>query len=297
MSPNFLSDSEVCAIMVTYNPDIPELRKNINAVKDQVGFVYVVDNSTENSVKSKMKKILDAENLEIISNQNNYGIAYAQNQGIKKGIEKKYQAFLFLDQDSYIEKNTVSRLVDSHNKLYSQGKLVGLVGPVAFNKDKSIEDTYHVKRKLSHDYIEVKQTLSSGSLISKETLVAVGMMEEELFIDLVDYEWCWRAKKKGFSTYIIPEIKLAHRLGEGRKKLIGLEFGIPAPIRHYYQYRNTLQMMTRSYVPTEFKIKYVFLLPVKFVLYTSLISSRKYRLKMIIKGIQDGLKRKSGKIS
>jgi rhamnosyltransferase len=38
--------------------------------------------------------------------------------------------------------------------------------------------------------------LSSGFFYSREVIEKIGLKNEDLFIDLVDWEWCWRARSK-----------------------------------------------------------------------------------------------------
>jgi len=122
-------------------------------------------------------------------------------------------------------------------------------------------------------------------------------MEEDLFIDLVDYEWCWRAEKLGFSTYVTNEVKMAHRLGEDRYHFLGKSIGVPSPIRHYYQFRNTIIMFNRSYVPLSFKLKYMLILPFKFFFFALFVNPRAVRFRMISKGIIDAFKGVKGDIN
>ncbi len=66
-------------------------------------------------------------------------------------------------------------------------------------------------------------------------------MEDSLFIDAVDSEYCWRIRHNGFLVIKNNDALLAHKLGDGKKKILGfLYVGVPSPIRHYYQVRNTL---------------------------------------------------------
>ena len=68
----------ICAGIVTYNPDIELLIKNINAISDQVNKVIIVDNGSINW-NNWSNRIL-SKNVEIIRNRNNDGIAKALNQ-------------------------------------------------------------------------------------------------------------------------------------------------------------------------------------------------------------------------
>ncbi len=61
----------------------------------------MVDNSTSQQISTLLiDKFNQYNNLHIITQGNNYGIAYAQNIGIKYGIEKKCNFFIEMDQDT-----------------------------------------------------------------------------------------------------------------------------------------------------------------------------------------------------
>ena len=48
-------------------------------------------------------------------------------------------------------------------------------------------------------------------------------------------------------------------IGNGHKKILFWEIGVPAPIRHYYQYRNSLDLMKIDYLSLNWKIKRIFI--------------------------------------
>ncbi|WP_312470525.1 glycosyltransferase family 2 protein [Neobacillus sp.] len=287
--------SETCAIIVTYNPDIIEFNENVKSIIKQVKEICIVDNSTLDSLQKEVMNFQESYSLHVISNKTNLGIAEAQNQGLEWALDHGFEAFLLLDQDSKLLDHTTERLLAHHNRLTEKDIKVACIGPLAFNRDKSEENVYHNYGENNEMIIEVEQTLSSGSLISREALVTIGNMESDLFIDLVDYEWCWRAKEKGYSTFIAQDVKLAHRLGDDRINFLGIKIGIPSPVRHYYQFRNTLKLLFRSYVPKNFKMKYVILLPIKYLVYPLLAKQGYLRFKMINKGIMDAVKGIKGK--
>lgn len=297
MAESTLTNQNVCGILVTYNPNIDELKENIGSVIHQVGGICIVDNSTDAILQNKVLDFQQEESLHVILNKGNFGIAAAQNIGMKWALQKGFDAFFLLDQDSKLMEETVSKLVGEYNYIVSQNQNIACIGPLAFDRDKTEEDVYHSYGSGDERIIKVHQTLSSGSLIPKDSFIHIGGMEEDLFIDLVDYEWCWRAEKMGFSTYVTKEVKMAHRLGEDRYHFLGKSIGVPSPIRHYYQFRNTLIMFTRSYVPFSFKLKYIPILLFKFFFFTLFVKPRSVRLRMISKGIMDALKGVKGDIN
>ena len=103
--------------------------------------------------------------------------------------------------------------------------------------------------------IEVDYVRNSMSLTSSEVLNIVGFMDNSLFIDGVDSEWCWRARVKGYRTFISEDSIIYHCLGKDDRRLLTKEITIPSPNRLFYQYRNFLWLLHRGYVPLRWKLK------------------------------------------
>src|SRR4051812_17348597 len=100
MAESIINIQDVCGIVVTYNPNIEELKENLESVIDQVGGICIVDNSTDVTLQNELLNFEKDKNLHVISNNGNFGIATAQNIGMKWALEKGYEAFFLLDQDS-----------------------------------------------------------------------------------------------------------------------------------------------------------------------------------------------------
>jgi len=78
----------VFGIVVTYNPNITILEKCINSLANQLNKIIIVDNTPGKC--EGLEKFKNLPNVEIIYLNNNYGIAYAQNVGIKKSFRRTY---------------------------------------------------------------------------------------------------------------------------------------------------------------------------------------------------------------
>ena len=134
-------------------------------------------------------------------------------------------------------------------------------------------------------------------MILHDVFLRIGGFEEDLFIDNVDFEWCWRAKTYGYPTYLADEISMGHRVGEGDINFIKIiKLQVPAPNRHYYRFRNTILLMKRSYTPLYFKIRSLILMSIELVVFTLLVKPKKRRFKMICRGIIDGVLGRKGKM-
>ncbi|GAD90057.1 hypothetical protein VHA01S_032_00070 [Vibrio halioticoli NBRC 102217] len=285
---------KVIPIVIAYFPDVIQLNKNINQllVSDYVSSVIVVDNSDNNSYE---KQTTDS-NIIITSLLDNKGIAEAQNIGISKAINLGCDYVLLLDQDSFISSSILHELVSIHKEITGNGLKLAAVGPRIYDvfTNKEVSPIIQKDKKSNRNYDIAKQIIASGKLIQVGVFEDIGFMESELFIDGVDHEWCWRAARLGYSVAIANNAIMPHTLGDRRINILGYNFKIGASIRLYYQVRNFIHLSKRNYTPFYWKIRNLVGFLVKAILYTFL-SDRNVRIRMLYKGLIDGIKGKFGR--
>ena len=80
----------ILAIIVTYNPNIVELKKNLNIIKNEFKELIIFDNNSKNI--SDLENICNDKNYILIKNEINYGLPYAYNYVIKMNFTK-YEYF------------------------------------------------------------------------------------------------------------------------------------------------------------------------------------------------------------
>ena len=176
--------------ITTYQPDLSRLKMNVEAISLQVDKVLIVDNGSAN-ISEIEQLIHDYDNLIIINNKENKGIAFAMNIIGEYAYENGYDWFLTLDQDSVCPKNMMkeySILVDSN---------IGIIAPyIKFNErfigqllrnNKSEGD----KRDSKQYAEEVLYAVSSGQLINTRIWKEADGFWDYLFIDYVDQEFCF----------------------------------------------------------------------------------------------------------
>jgi rhamnosyltransferase len=93
---------------------------------------------------------------------------------------------------------------------------------------------------------EILQAIASGKVLKVSTLDKIGLMNEELFIDWVDLEWCWRARARGFKIIGNADVIIKHQLGEISIDLFFREVNLRSPMRHYYITRNAFYLALHS---------------------------------------------------
>lgn len=200
------SKIKVACGIVSYNPNLSLLKRNIEAVRFQAVDIFVIDNGSDNI--NEVEKILgNYINVHLIKNKRNLGIAAALNQACKIAVEEGFQWILTLDQDSVCSPDFVEGLLKAKNKCLS----VGIVAPVII--DRNVGVIGH-----STDGIEkVRTCITSGALTNLKAWKKIGGFDEKMFIDSVDFDFCFRLRKAGYFVYQTNTVTLDHAIGDSKK--------------------------------------------------------------------------------
>lgn len=284
---------KIYSILVAYNPDLEELNQAVERLKKQTDIVVVCNNS-DYDVKFEDKQV------KVFNFGENLGIAKAQSIGMKWAFDNGADFILQMDQDSIPSDDLVEKLLECYEELTEKGYKIGLVGSQDYDKDtKDLSQPKIDKGSFleKESYIKINQVISSGSLIPKSTYDLVGGMDDGLFIDAVDFEYCWKLKDNNLLVIKNNEAQIAHKLGYGVKKVFSIiNIIVPSPIRHYYQTRNLFLLFNRKYVPIYWKASNLTKLFFKLIFLPFILDQRKKRLKYIFQGMKDGINRKTGRI-
>ena len=239
-----LSSNNMCAVVVTYDPDI-RLRERIEKIRDQVDKLLIVDNNSAPDCVEMIQKISINLDVNVIENSSNVGIAEALNQGLKyfKALDSKYSWVLTLDQDSSCYSSLVQQLIMAYEECPFRDE-VGIIG--TNYQEKTTGHILHKKKKANESWEEVQNLPTSGCITSLAAFSEVGDFRSDFFIDHVDTEYCMRLRNKGYRVLISPKVGMIHPLGYYRaSKLHKLLRGSSMitnypPFRHYYWTRNGL---------------------------------------------------------
>ena len=279
---------QVGVVVVTYYPSPRMLFASVRQCCAQAAETIVVDNTDDLGAISEVKAIVDKANeegwrVQLHQFGSNKGIAAAQNVGAHYLAAKGCTHILELDQDSFVPDGYIATMLNGFLALESDGQKVLGVGPRTCDEGETPIAAVGECRV-------VDKTLSSGFLYSVSALQLVGGKEEGLFIDLVDWEWCWRAASVGYSVFQNRSASIGHSSGEGTVAFLGLRVGKSRPVRIYYQYRNMTRMLVRGYVPLRRKLYMVGSMAFRLLAYVSVFSERGARVGMALKGVFDGIR-------
>ena len=209
-------------VVVLYNPN-KEIIKNINSYIEYIDKLYVVDNSSNNN-KTLINKIIENKKIEYIPNYSNLGIAKALNIGAEKAINEKFNYLLTMDQDSDFSGKNLLVLINmirdyNNNKIlikkFGKKEKIGIFSPLhVINNDEKI---LGVPQEEFDSPINV---MTSGNIINLDIYKKIGGFNEDYFIDCVDFEYCLKMRKNGFTLIRNNKSKLNHELGNLVKKNI-----------------------------------------------------------------------------
>lgn len=283
-----MEDFTVGSVIVLFYPNENGLRNLLQILMNSEDTISIVVDNTPERYELNLDKIY---NMIYIPLGRNEGIAKAQNIGIKKAASLGCKYVCFFDQDSVIPNNYVNNLLLGYKEILGLVDFkISTIGPRVFDKANGREYKSHThKRKEMETFILQRQIISSGSLIPITVINEVGLMDESLFIDHVDHEWCWRAATKGYKCGLLKNLYMEHKIGYSFN-IGGYSINASAPIRYYYQYRNYCYLLRRKYVPIRWKIFHGVKLLQILTFLSLFLNEKKSVWKNVFKGIKDGVK-------
>lgn len=282
----------LCGVVILYHP-ADEVFRNIMTYADVLEKLWIIDN-TEDDLQDYKAFFAENENIEIIQDGNNAGIGSRLNFAIKKAQLAGYTWLLTMDQDSSFTRSNLNACL-SVLAAVDSGQNIAVIGVRHHHEEKDPEK--NITLKSSTDII------TSGTFVNLCSIGAIGLMNEDLFIDEVDSDFTYRAIIAGWQAFICDGIYLRHNFGERRvvrSFLTGKTSnrGIHSPLRLYYITRNFLWVKKQygAYFPAVFKTRQKQL----FNIYKNdLLYNKQWiqSVRMIRKGFSDFKKNKSGKLT
>lgn len=291
----------VAAIVVTYNPTLVALRQQLVVLGPQVDEIIIVNNGAPETLASVCA--WGVSSLYPVQLAGNVGVAAAHNRGIELARTRGATHVLLMDQDSIPAADMVAQLQAALLQLSASGEQPAAVGPRlllgACPGYFLAERSGRVVRVLCRcDEIQpVDALISSGSLLTLRVLDAVGGMDESLFIDAVDTEWCLRARAHGFAIYAVGAAQLEHRLGDASRRVwLGRWRWVPlhSPLRSYTIVRNSLLLSRLAHVSPAWR-RYFLHMVIRRLGYFLLFGPQRLgQLRAMWLGGRDGLAGRSG---
>lgn len=244
---------KVGMVTVTYNSGavVDGFMKSVLEQSYKNLLLYVIDNASSDDTVKKIDKY-HMENLRLIANGENLGIAEGNNQGIRRAIDDDCDAVLLVNNDTEFGADLVARLVSG---LHGYG--CDIVSPkILFHDRPSVIWSAGGGFKPSRGYAAFHYGLEQAdtgnfdqprivehapaccALIRVDVFERIGMIDPNYFIYLDDTDFSYRALHADVRTMYLPDARVLH-------KASALTGGPDSEICLRYRTRNQVYFMLK----------------------------------------------------
>lgn len=309
-----ITDKDVAIIILNWNAydDTFECLKSLEHLTYPYFHVFLVDNASQDNSFDKLQEDYKEGKFNVpitfIQTGANLGFAGGNNVAIKEAYNQGYQYFWLLNNDTVVDPNALTPLVDSIKK----DPTIGIAGSKIYyygtNKiwfaggivNKLTGNTKHIGMKDidSEKYssvLDVDYVTGCSLFFRKEILDTVGYMVEDYFLYYEETDWNLRASQMGWKIKYIPTSVVYHKVSSSS----GGESNI-SPAVNYYLIRNAIAMIKRtqpSYyitIAVIYSLWNVFKNILKIFLYRQ--DNKLVRIKLGFTAVFDGVFGKMGKL-
>jgi rhamnosyltransferase len=229
-------------IIVSFNKH-KKLKNVVQKIISQVNNIIIVDNNSNLKTKLVINSLVKIfpRKITVILNKKNYYFSKAANLGIKEAISRGAKYILQLNNDTYLSKNAVSKMMEYYEN--DKQKKIGILAPMVKIGKKTASE-------LLEETKETSLIADNGMLIPSRVFRHIGFYDEDLAMGYQDYDLTLRAISYGYRCLTISKIYWYANLGDMEKRYIFwmpiLVFHYP-PMRRYYAARNGLYLIFRWY--------------------------------------------------
>ena len=291
-----MAEGSALATIPTFNPRLDDLRFLLNRLADDRIDTLLVDNGSKN-IDLIIDLAAEFECCSVIQLGRNLGIAAAQNIGLNHSMLNGYQCTVLFDQDSRPTKNMIADAVRETSRLVATGSKVAAAGPrirdtrTGYLYPLIAVDRFRVRKfQPSESCVEVTLLIASGSVIVNDALSTIGLMKEDLFIDHVDTEWCFRAVRCGYKLFSLTSLVMDHEVGENTITVFGRNLPLHDCQRRYLSTRNLFYLIAHEPTPDPWKLKEAITSVAKLIVILPSIGNRWAHCKAYILGLIDGVR-------
>lgn len=214
--------NKILTIIVTYN-GLKWINKCIDSIRlsSLQADIYVVDNGSKDDTVIALKKYTD---IFIYENKTNLGFGQANNIGMQYALNNGYDYVFLLNQDTWIEKNTIEILC----RIAKKNGDYGILSPMHyFSDEKSLEyffssrlAPFYCKNILSdfivngvenmNDVYSLNFINAAAWFIPIKILKKIGGFSPLFFHYGEDNNFCHRVLFHNFKIGIVPKTKIYH---------------------------------------------------------------------------------------
>jgi rhamnosyltransferase len=230
-----------CAVVITFNPEAV-VWDNLAKVRRQVEGLLVVDNGSSPESLVPFHALPAEPGFTLIENKVNLGIAAALNAGVRWAKANGFDYVALFDQDSTVTDGFIKAMLATYESHPRRDRLA-IVTPTQVERS-----TGRTRGQECAKDGGPLVAITSGSLMPTAIFDQCGWFEEELIIDGVDHEYCFRARAQGYTLAQCRNALLLVAVGSVRfHEVLGLKIMAKhySAKRRYYITRNRLVIVRR----------------------------------------------------
>lgn len=283
----------IVPVIVIYKPHMPRLQTLLESLLAQVPHVVVVDNGSDENLCAALSQLC-FDRLTVHCLDQNTGIAAGQNTGLELAFKQGCEAVVFFDQDSAIGPDFIAALSEG-----LRDPQVGITAPVFYDEQQGfgypLVDILPSGRRRKYlpehlnGPINISVAISSGMLVRRSVFEQVGGLDDRLFIDYVDTEWCLRCAAQGIAIKVNPAAIMKHSIGDKSLSFAGLKVPVHSPLRRYYRVRNAFHLLRMSHVPRLMATREVLFGLIHQLILIGFETGKRDYLSYYIKAVRDGI--------
>jgi GT2 family glycosyltransferase len=240
--------SKVSVIVLNWNgrQDTLECLESLSHIDYPNFDVIIVDNgSSDGSVGAIRERFREAI---ILETGKNIGFAAGNNVGIRYAMGENARYLLLLNNDTTVDPQILRKLVEAAERTIQEGifgaKIYSYFEPekIWYAGARWVDEILHFEHigqgttDEGQDYSSFKETdyaCGCALFVSADLLRNVGLLDEKFFLTFEEADLCWRARRKGFHSYYVPDAIVWHKIS----RAFG---GENTPLFCYFLTRNRL---------------------------------------------------------
>ncbi len=218
----------VYIVIVTYNA-MQWLEKCLLSINHKLYHVLIIDNNSTDGTVSFIKENYPA--IKLFEQKENLGFGQANNVGIAYAYSEGADFIMLLNQDAYLQENTLSSLIEIANK----NTEYGILSPIHLNGKGDVLDynfsTYVVPwsctrfysdsllQNYSKEVYELPFVNAAAWLLTRNCIETVGGFNPSFFHYAEDDNYCQRILYHGLKIGIVPNVYVHHDREERKSNI------------------------------------------------------------------------------
>lgn len=246
--------SQVAIVIVNYNgwKDTVDCLRSLEEASYSFFEVFVVDNASTDNSCEELKRAIDklSINVTLIEEMENKGFSAGNNIGIRYALNKGFDYYLMLNNDTVVDKHFLDRLLES----FELEKVGAAIGEIYYESnrqkiwyaggnlnEKTMKPSHFRYNQIETTHISEKKevTFATGCCIcfSRKVLEKIGLWNELFFLYEEDVDFSLRIVNAGFKIIYNSDAIIYHK--------VSASTGLIKGNAQYYQIRNRLWLINK----------------------------------------------------